>query len=257
MKGYIALFVCLSSKAIHMELAVDLSSQAFINVLKRFVSRRGVPTTILSDNGTNFIGANSELHKLYQLFRNEATIEAVRNYCLPLEINWKFIPARSPEFGGVWEAGVKSAKHHIRRVVGESKYTYDQWNTIIIQIEAILNSRPLVPMSSDPSDLKAISPAHLLIGRDLTAIPEPSLEHLKLNTLSKYQEIQRIRDTFWKRWSSDYLQELQQRPKHNRHHKELKIGDLVVLRRIISRLCSRSWVERTRRILEQIRLPEW
>lgn len=229
-KGYIALFVCLSSKAIHMELAVDLSSQAFINVLKRFVARRGVPTLILSDNATNFIGANSELHQLYQLFQKESTTKALNEYCLPLEIKWQFIPARSPEFGGVWEAGVKSAKCHIKRVVGESKYTYDQWNTLITQIEAILNSRPLVPMSSDPSDIKAISPAHLLIGRELIAIPEPSLENLKTSTLSKYQEIQKMRDAFWTRWSFDYLQELQRRPKHNRQHKELKVGDMVILR---------------------------
>lgn len=85
-------------------------------------------------------------------------------------------------------------------------------------------------MSSDPSDLKAISPAHLIVGRELTAIPEPSLENLKLSTLSKYQEMQKMRDAFWIRWSSDYLQELQRRPRHNRQHKELKIGDMVILR---------------------------
>lgn len=85
-------------------------------------------------------------------------------------------------------------------------------------------------MSSDPSDLKAISPAHLIVGRELTAIPEPSLENLKLSTLSKYQEMQKMRDAFWIRRSSDYLQELQRRPRHNRQHKELKIGDMVILR---------------------------
>lgn len=185
---------------------------------------------IMSDNGTNFIGANSELNQLYKLFQKESTKQDLNEYCLPLEIKWKFIPARSPEFGGVWEAGVKSAKRHIKRVVGESKYTHDQWNTLIAQIEAILNSRPLVPMSADPSDLKVISPGHLLIGRELTTIPEPSLEGLKMSTLSRYQVMQKMRDDFWKRWSSDYLQELQRRPKHNRLHKELKVGDLVVLR---------------------------
>lgn len=128
---------------------------------------------------------------------------------------------RSPEFGGIWEAGIKSANHHIKRVIGDAKYTYDEWNTLIAQIEAILNSRPLVPQSSDPSDLKAITHGHILIGRELTAIPEPAFDNVKLNTLTQYQLIKRMRIEFWKRLSIDYLQELQCRPKPN--HMEVKV----------------------------------
>ncbi|KXJ77016.1 hypothetical protein RP20_CCG008496 [Aedes albopictus] len=229
-KTYIALFICMVTKAIHIELAADLSTEAFINVLKRFVARRGVPSQIHSDNATNFIGANSTLHELYVLFNQKETKQALSDFCLPQEIKWHFIPARSPEFGGVWEAGIKSAKRHIKRVVGDAKFTYEEWTTLVTQIEAILNSRPLVPQSSDPNDLKAITPGHILIGRELTAIPEPALDNVKLNTLSRYQLIQKMRDEFWKRWSLDYLQELQCRPKHNRKHTEVKIGDLVVLK---------------------------
>ncbi|XP_058828507.1 uncharacterized protein LOC131688322 [Topomyia yanbarensis] len=148
------------TKAVHIELAVDLSTQAFINVLKRFVARRRVPTQIHSDNATNFIGANSALHELYVLFNQRDMKQALSDYCLPQEIKWHFIPARSPEFGGVWEAGIKSTKRHIKRVVGDGRFTYDEWNTLVAQIEAILNSRPLVPQSADPNDLKAITPGH-------------------------------------------------------------------------------------------------
>ncbi|XP_058816005.1 uncharacterized protein LOC131679314 [Topomyia yanbarensis] len=145
LKTYIALFIFMVTKAVHIELAVDLSTQAFINVLKCFVARRGVPTQIHSDNATNFIGANSALHELYVLFNQRDMKQALSDYCLPQEIKWHFIPARSPEFGGVWEAGIKSTKHHITRVVGDGRFTYDEWNTLVAQIEAILNSRPLVP----------------------------------------------------------------------------------------------------------------
>ncbi|XP_058816771.1 uncharacterized protein LOC131680064 [Topomyia yanbarensis] len=177
------------TKAVHIELAVDLSTQAFINVLKRFVARRGVPTQIHSDNATNFIGANSALHELYVLFNQRDMKQALSDYCLPQELKWHFILVRSPELGGVWEAGIKSTKRHIKRVVGDGRFTYDEWNTLVAQIEAILNSKPLVPQSADPNDLKAITLGHILIGRELTAIREPESDDVKLSTLSRYQII--------------------------------------------------------------------
>ncbi|XP_062538640.1 uncharacterized protein LOC134206911 [Armigeres subalbatus] len=229
-KAYVSLFVCMVTKCIHIELVSNLTTAAFVAALQRFVARRGIPTDMYSDNATNFAGANSELHELYNLLRQELTLEAIQEFCLPKEINWHFIPPRSPHLGGLWEAGVKSAKYLIKRTAGDAKLTEEEWNTLLTQIEGILNSRPLVPQTADPDDYNVITPGHLLIGRPLTAIPEPSYDHLKPGTLSRWQHIQKMRADFWRRWSTDYLSELQQRRKWSKQHTEVKVGDLVVLK---------------------------
>lgn len=130
----------------------------------------------------------------------------------------------------MWEAGVKSAKYLIKRTAGDTKLTEEEWNTLLTQIEGILNSRPLVPQTADPDDYSVITPGHLLIGRPITAIPEPAYDQLKHGTLSRWQHIQKMRADFWKRWSAFYLSELQQRRKWSKQHTEIKIGDLVLLK---------------------------
>lgn len=104
-KSYLCVFVCFATKAIHLDLASDLTTEAFLNSLKRFVARRGLCNTIHSDNGTNFIGANNELIKMSNILSSSD----FENFIQENKINWKFILPRSPHFGGIWEAGVKSA----------------------------------------------------------------------------------------------------------------------------------------------------
>jgi hypothetical protein len=110
LKAYIALFVCMTTKAVHIELVSDLTTDAFLATLKRFIARRGIVTDLFSDNGTNFVGANNELHNLEQLFENQINGEKVVNTLANDQISWHFIPPRAPHFGGLWEASVKSLK---------------------------------------------------------------------------------------------------------------------------------------------------
>uniref|UniRef100_A0A8D8CN12 (northern house mosquito) hypothetical protein n=1 Tax=Culex pipiens TaxID=7175 RepID=A0A8D8CN12_CULPI len=229
-KAYVALFVCMVTKCIHIELVSNLTTDAFIAALHRFVARRGLPSDVYSDNATNFAGASSELHELYALLTQQLTKDALQEFCLPKEIRWHFIPPRSPHVGGLWEAGVKSAKHLIKRNAGETKLTEEEWSTLLTQIEGILNSRPLVPQTADPGDLNVITPGHLLIGRPFNAIPEPAYDQLKPGTLTRWQHLQKMRADFWKRWSAGYLSELQQRQKWNKQHTVVKEGDLVLLK---------------------------
>lgn len=229
-KAYVALFVCMVTKCIHIELVSNLTTDAFIAALHRFVARRGIPVHMYSDNATNFAGSSSELHELYQLLHQQLTKQSIQGFCLPKEISWHFIPPRSPHVGGLWEAGVKSAKYLIKRTAGDTKLTEEEWSTLLTQIEGILNSRPLVPQTADPDDYSVITPGHLLIGRPITAIPEPAYDQLKHGTLSRWQHIQKMRADFWKRWSAFYLSELQQRRKWSKQHTEIKIGDLVLLK---------------------------
>ncbi|XP_062704207.1 uncharacterized protein LOC134286589 [Aedes albopictus] len=115
-KGYICVFVCMVSKAMHLEVVENLSTEAFLAALQRFVSRRGVPEEVYSDNGTNFIGARSELRELYELFNSDLTNDKLSQFCQVKEIKWTTIPPNAPHFGGLWEAGVKSVKSVLKKV---------------------------------------------------------------------------------------------------------------------------------------------
>ena len=186
-KGYVCLFVCLTTKAIHLELVMDLSTEAFISALKRFISRRGVPATLITDNGTYFVGARRELEDLYKLLNARSSQESVSQYLLSHRINWTHSPARSPHFGGIWEAGVKQMKALLHKHLGTQRLTSEEFSTVIIEAEAILNSRPLVPLDSAPLDgSQILTPAHFLIGRPLKALPGMPDTTTKITSLRRW-----------------------------------------------------------------------
>ncbi|KAG5872451.1 hypothetical protein JTB14_008951 [Gonioctena quinquepunctata] len=144
---------------------------------------------------------------------------------------WKFIPPRSPHWGGgLWEAAVKGAERHLYRIIGNSQLTFEELSTVLAQIEAILNSRPLCPISSDPKDLEVLTPGHFLIGRSLTSYPELDATHLPENRLAFWQRCSQIQQSFWKRWTVEYLNRLQNRPKWLSPVKNLEINELVLLK---------------------------
>ena len=151
-KAYIALFICMATKAIHLELVSDLTSDAFIAALKRFIARRGIPDQIFSDNGTNFRRASSTLHELYKLFQSNGFEQTTQDFTSAQGIKWSFIPPSAPHFGGLWESGVKSVKFHLRRVVGGTILTFEEYYTILTQIESCLNSHPMFAISNDSRD---------------------------------------------------------------------------------------------------------
>ncbi|XP_055950871.1 uncharacterized protein LOC129984956 [Argiope bruennichi] len=208
---YVCLFVCLVTKAVHLEMVTDLTSDAFIACLKRFVARRGLCSKLFSDNGTNFIGANKELSKLYNLVVKPD--DSLASYLSTEGIDWNFIPPRAPNFGGLWESGVKAFKYHFKRILGNSKLSYEEFLTVITQIEGILNSRPLAPLSSDTDVYDVLTPAHFLIGRSLNTVVEPNLIEVKDNRLSNWKKLTKLIQMFWRKWHIQYLNNLQQRSK--------------------------------------------
>lgn len=227
-KGYVVLFVCFATRAIHLELASDLTSQGFIAAFRRFVSRRGLCATLYSDNATNFRGADRELRTL---FHQASQFYAEANATLIQErVTWKFIPPGTPHYGGLWEAGVKSVKFHLRRTTGEHQLTFEEWSTVLAEIEACLNSRPLSPLTSELDDLRALTPAHFLIGTASGLVPDADMGDIRINRLDRHQLLQRIRNYYWKRWSNEYILQLQERAKWRSPSDNLAVGRLVVLR---------------------------
>ncbi|XP_058461692.1 uncharacterized protein LOC131436793 [Malaya genurostris] len=163
-------------------------------------------------------------------------LERMDEFCAVKGITWHLIPPISPHFAGIWEAGVKSLKHHMKRIVRETRMTTEEMNTFLTQTEAILNSRSLCAMSEDPNDFGI---QHFLIGRSAVAIPEPSYTSEKINRLKRWEHIQRMQQHFWTRWSREYLRQLQTRQKWHGTLKEFKVGAPVLL--VYENLPSQQW----------------
>lgn len=207
--------------------ATHATTEAFLAAFRRFVSRRGLCSTLYSDRGTNFVGADPKLRELFgRATRNCQIADALANE----GVQWRFNPPAAPHFGGIWEAAVKSTKHHLQRVMGDSTLTFEEMTMFLTQVEACLNSRPLTALSDDPGDLSALTPGHFLIGAPLNAISEPSLADGPTRRLTRWQLVQQMRDHFWKRWAREYLQALNSRPKWTKGSGNPRVGDLCLIR---------------------------
>lgn len=217
-KAYLCLFLCLTTKNLHLEVASELTSAAFIAALRRFVGRRGRVSTIYSDRGTNFVGAQRELSMYMQ--------DASRDQ----QIEFKMNPSSSPHFGGVWEIQVKAVKSILYRVINNQSLTLEELFTLFVQIESQLNSRPLYPVSSDLNDFSVLTPGHFLTLEPLTSVPEEDLTSINISRLKRWQLIQRFQQDFWKRWKNEYLHSLIQRAKWTKHSKPLDVGSVVVIK---------------------------
>ncbi|XP_018399614.1 PREDICTED: uncharacterized protein LOC108777272 [Cyphomyrmex costatus] len=209
------------------ELVSDYTSPTFIAAYQRFVSRRGLPTSMYSDNGTTFHGADRELSSAHAAAIRDPNF---RNRLASDGTAWHFLPPASPHFGGLWEAGVKSVKHHLKRCIGLHTLTFEEMSTLLCRIEACLNSRPIAPVSDNIDDYHALTPGHFLIGTSLIAPAEPSVLDLSENRLSHWQMVQQMTEGFWRSWSGDYLHTLQQRPKWRVVQRLAKVGQIVLVR---------------------------
>lgn len=224
-KYYLAIFVCMRYKCLHLEAVSELSKASFLLSLRRFISRRGKPAEIFCDNGRNFVAASKELGHFVKTNNSSLSDSAAQD-----GINFIFSPAYSPHFNGLAEAGVKSCKYHIKRVMGNTHLTQEEFSTLLAQVEAILNSRPLHPLSSSPDDLSFLSPGHFLIGRPLTSLPAPVRDHDdNPGPLQRYARLEQIRRHFWQRWQKQYIHEMQARSKWRQNYDTLSVGDLVVI----------------------------
>lgn len=192
------------------------------------MSRRGCCTDLYSDCGTNFVGANKELQILYNQSKSSIPDE-ITDRLAKNGTKWHFIPPASPNFGGLWEAGVKSTKYHLKRLMHGRILTFEELSTLLAQIESCLNSRPLCPLSSEPTDCNALTPAHFLIGEPSLCIPEEDLLDVNIDRLNRWKTVEKLKQHFWRRWSNEWLCRVQSRPKWLKIKENPKVGDLVVV----------------------------
>lgn len=225
-KCYLCVFICLRYKCVHLEAVSDLSKDAYILALRRFIARRGKPDEIFCDNGRNFVAGAKEITDFLKLHNTD-----ILEFAADQGIRFTFSPAYAPNFNGYVEsAGVKSAKFHLKRILGNSHLTFEELTSLFSQVEAILNSRPLCPLSTSPNDFSTLTPGHFLVGRPLMAPPAPPLLDVNPNRLDRYQRLEQLRQHFWARWANEYVSELQQRYKWRERQRDLRVGELVLIK---------------------------
>jgi len=224
-KRYGVLFTCLSTRAVHIEIAASLSTDSTIMAIRRMIGRRGCPQQLHSDNGTNLRGADTELRKaLMELDQQRITQEMTSR-----GIDWKFIPPSAPHMGGAWERLVRSVKVALGSTLNERSPKEEVLQTLFVEAEYIVNSRPLTHVSLDPDDLEALTPNHFLLGSSSGNVVPGVFTDSDLHLRKLWRQGQRLADCFWRRWIKEYLPILTRRTKWLKPVEDLKVGDLVFI----------------------------
>ena len=223
-KRYGCLFTCLKTRAVHIEIAQSLSTNSFILAFNRFINRRGSPSEMFSDNGSNFVGAESELRSSI----NELAKGDVSDRMAARDIQWNFNPPFASHRGGVWERVVRSIKEISRALSLEQVMNDESLLTLMTEVERIINNRPLVPVYDDAEEVVALTPNDLLVLRPVSELNLNELTNLDRYTRS-WKQARQVADTFWKRWVKVYLPSLQSRSKWLREGRNFRPGDVVII----------------------------
>ena len=231
-KVYICIFTCAVTRAVHIEVVCDLTVPTFMLAFRRFSSRKSLPSIMISDNASTFLAAAEDLQRL---FKSETLQRELEHH----NVTWRFIPKRAPWYGGFWEQMVGLTKQAIKRTLGRAFVTLQQLETIITEIEAMLNDRPLTYVSTDLSDPEPLTPSHLLFGRRIRQVPHvlnkpEELEdptYVSDNVMrEKVNKHSMVIEKFWNRWKTEYLTSLREFNKISGHNKEvIKVGDVVIV----------------------------
>ena len=224
-KRWLCLFTCLETRAVHLEMAWGLDTDTFLNAFTRFTSRRGVPKEVISDRGTNFVGAVGELKKLVsQLDRQKLESKTAE-----LGVTWRFNPPGAPHFGGAHEVLVKAAKKATYAVVRDRDVTDEELITVFAGVESLLNSRPLTYQSSDPRDSVPLTPNHFLHGQMGGQFAPESVETSTYHPRQRWRKVQDIISQVWRRWLKECVPALNSRPKWTSANRDLKVDEVVLV----------------------------
>ena len=223
-KHYGVLFTCLNTRAVHCELATDASTMEFLQVLRRFFSYRGYPKVMLSDNGSQMVGAERELRLMIEGW----DITKLREYCADRGMKWQFTTPLSPHQNGCSEALVKSTKSALKKAIGEVVLTPFELCTCLLEVANLLNERPIGRIPNDPDDGAYLCPNYIIHGTATNKVPQGPFRHTE-NPRHRFEFCQKIVDAFWKRWYRDVLPQLMPRKKWNIQSRNVKVDDFVIV----------------------------
>ena len=224
-KRYLCLFTCLQTRAVHLEMTYSMDTSGFLMAFSRMVARRGKPSKVTSDNGSNFIGGEGELRALVEALDQVA----IANQLATQGVEWQWNPPEGSHHGGIFESMIKLSKRSLYSILKTERLTDEELSTAFVETEGILNSRPLQYVGDDPDDEPVLTPNHFLIGRIGGQLAPVGTEQLAYNPRNRWRLIQDLTGRFWKRWSREYLVSLQPRGKWHKIEDAVKVGDVVLL----------------------------
>lgn len=224
-KRYGVLFTCLTVRAVHIELVASLTTDSLIMALRRMAARRAWPRHLFSDNGTNLRGSDTELQRSMQALDTDVLkAEGVSN-----DMDWTFSPPASPHWGGAWERLIRSIKSALKVTLKERAPRDEVLSTLMAEIENMVNSRPLMHVSVDPSDSESLTPNHFLLGSSSRLPIIGEFDDADLSLRKQWRQAQRLADMYWQRWVREILPDLLPRTKWQEERKPLQVGDLVLV----------------------------
>ena len=222
LKRYLCVFSCLQSRACHSEMAYGLDTESFLLAFTRFCKRRGVPAEVVSDNETNFVGAERELREAVQALGSDEVAASMASQ----GVHWRFNPPLAPHFGGVFESVVKAAKRAMMATLSQANLTDEELVTAMVSAEGLLNSRPLTAVRTDVDDAAPLTPMHFLAGQcELTL---PLEEVAELHPQRRWRLLQQLLRQVWRRWLREILPRLNVLQQWSRRSRNMKPGDIVL-----------------------------
>lgn len=228
-KRWAVLFTCLAIRAIHIEVIEEMTSSCFINALRRFTAIRGPVKELRSDCGSNFVGSVDDLNA------NVINVDDPKtsSYLNSQGITWKFNPSHSSHMGGVWERMIGVSRRILDSLLTDlpgNALTHEVLVTFMCEVMAIVNARPLIPVSSDPDNPLVLSPSVILTQKTKSDVQ--TFNHINQSDMYKAQwkRVQTLAENFWKRWSREFLQTLQKRRKWERDVRNLQDGDVILMK---------------------------
>ncbi|KRX57177.1 hypothetical protein T09_3812 [Trichinella sp. T9] len=232
-KACVCIFTCMTTRAVHLELLREQTTDSFLQSLRKFISRRGRTRVIHSDNFRSFKLADTFIQYLFR----DNNWEQLQRKLNEERIRWKFITPRAPWCGGYWERLIRSIKNALRKTIRGALLKYDELHTVLCEIEARINDRPLVFMGDDIAGEAALTPAHFLIGRELPRLPCASIGVYRRDDtpsevnhlIKRWRHRQRLTTQLWKRWKQEYITTLATRGRWHKTGQEPRVGDIVLV----------------------------
>ena len=223
-KCWLLVFVCLTYKAVHLEVIYDVSGQSFLMAFQRFVARRGRPSTVMSDNGTNFVLGERMIAKTWESIYGDISADLQAKYP---QIVWTFTPPFGPHFNGMYERMVRSAKPALQAVLPPGLIDSEQFHTGVVMAEGILNGRPLCYVSTDAEELQVLCPNNFIVGRAAADLLPVATAEWKLT--KKMAFIDTLMQEFWNRFLKEMVPQMHLMNKWTRPSRNLQEGDIVVV----------------------------